>query len=146
MNDSTNRSREIQKKCDEPEFYTNEEEMASSQCEDSGENEVISAQNLEAQTPCETSKFASIPKWEKQSLSEEDKKVRSESYRLMANVGNFGLFLLLAVLFGYFIGKTCDEFFGTKPVFTVLWIGFGVAASVLEVVRTIKAAQKLGEK
>lgn len=77
---------------------------------------------------------------------EADRKLRAESYKIMASVGNFGLFLIIAVLFGWFIGSTMDKFFGIKPVFTVFWIATAVAASILELVRNVKAAKKLGEE
>ena len=77
---------------------------------------------------------------------EEDRKLRAESYKIMASIGNLGLFLLLAVIVGYFIGDFLDGKLGTKPWFTVFWILCGVAATVKEAIRNIKAAQKLGEK
>ena len=88
---------------------------------------------------------AAIPPREKAVQTDEDKKVRAESMKILTNVGNFGLFLLITLVFGYYIGKWCDKMFGTKPVFTVIWIGFAVAASIRELYRNIKAAQKLGE-
>lgn len=76
---------------------------------------------------------------------EADKKLRAESMKIMASVGNFGIFLILAVLFSYFIGNALDSFFGTKPVFTVFWILCGIAASIRELVSNIKKAMKLAE-
>lgn len=75
----------------------------------------------------------------------ESKKVRAESFRLMASVGNFGLFLLLAIIFGYFIGNGLDSFFGTKPVFTVFWVVCAVIASIRELWRSVHRARQLGE-
>ena len=77
---------------------------------------------------------------------EADRKLRAESYKIMARVGNFGLFLVIAVIFGWFIGNAMDKFFGTKPVFIVFWIVAAVASSILELVRSVKAAKKLGEE
>ncbi len=79
------------------------------------------------------------------STEDEDRKIRAESYKIMASLGNIGIFLLLAVLFTYFIGKWCDDLFGTKPVFTVIWIVLGVAATIKEAVQNIRAASRLGE-
>lgn len=79
------------------------------------------------------------------STEDEDRKLRAESYKIMASIGNIGIFLLLAVLFTYFIGKWCDDWFGTKPVFTVIWIAIGVAATIKEAVHNIRAASRLGE-
>lgn len=75
----------------------------------------------------------------------ESKKVRAESFRLMASIGNFGLFLLLAIIFGYFIGNGLDSFFGTKPVFTVFWVVCAVIASIRELWRSVHKARQLGE-
>lgn len=74
-----------------------------------------------------------------------ERKVMRESRNLAANIGNFGLFLLLAVVAGYFIGNFIDEFLGTKPVFTVFWVVCGIAASVKELMANLKAAQKLAD-
>ena len=79
-----------------------------------------------------------------QSQNSADDKLKTESLKTAAGWGNFGLFLLLAVIFGYFIGNALDGFLGTKPVLTVFWVCCGVAAAVRELVRSIKAASKLG--
>lgn len=75
----------------------------------------------------------------------EDKKLRAESYKIMANMGNFTLYFIVALIFTWFIGTNLDEFFNTKPVFTIFWIACGIASTVLEVRKTILAAKKLGE-
>lgn len=75
----------------------------------------------------------------------EDKKLRAESYKIMANMGNFTLYFIVALIFTWFIGTNMDEFFNTKPVFTIFWIACGIASTVLEVRKTILAAKKLGE-
>ena len=75
----------------------------------------------------------------------ESKEVRAESFRLMASVGNFGLFLLIAIIFGYFIGNALDSFFGTKPVFTVFWVVCAVIASIRKLWRSIHKAKRLAE-
>ena len=75
----------------------------------------------------------------------ESKEVRAESFRLMASVGNFGLFLLIAIIFGYFIGNALDSFFGTKPVFAVFWVVCAVIASIRELWRSIHKAKRLAE-
>lgn len=75
----------------------------------------------------------------------EDKKLRAESYQIMANMGNFALYLVIALVFTWFIGSAMDNFFGTTPVFTIFWIFCGIASTVLEVRKTLIAAKKLGE-
>lgn len=76
---------------------------------------------------------------------EKTRKLLAESRNLAANVGNFGLFLILAVGVGYLIGSFLDEWLGIKPVMTVFWIVCGVASAIIELVKTIKAAAKLAE-
>ena len=75
----------------------------------------------------------------------EDKKLRAESYKIMANMGNFALYLVIALVFTWFIGSAMDNFFGTTPIFTIFWIFCGIASTVLEVRKTLIAAKKLGE-
>ena len=75
----------------------------------------------------------------------EKKATRTESFRIMAEVGNFGLFLVIAVVFCYAIGKWMDGVFGTKPIFMVFWIVCGVAASILELRKSLIKASKLAD-
>ena len=78
-------------------------------------------------------------------IAEEDRKLRAQSIKTASNVGNFGMFLIIAVIFGYVIGRWMDGFFGTKPVFIIFWVCCGVAASILELVKNIQKAKNLGE-
>ena len=76
---------------------------------------------------------------------EENRALRAESMKTFGRLSTFGLNLLLAVLVGYVIGHFIDDLFGIKyPVFTVFWVLCGVAFAVMELVKTIKAAIKLG--
>ncbi len=72
-------------------------------------------------------------------------RVRAESLNILGKVGNFGLFLLIAIIFGYFIGDQLDSFFGTKPVFAVFWIGCAVIASFRELWRSVREAKRIGD-
>ena len=77
---------------------------------------------------------------------EDDSKVRAESLKMAGSFGNFGLFLVIAVVFGYVIGGWCDGFFGTKPWLRVFWVVCAVIASIMEFVKNVKKAQKFGDK
>lgn len=77
---------------------------------------------------------------------EEDSRIRAESLKMAGSFGNFGLFLVIAVVFGYVIGRWCDGYFGTKPWMTVFWVVCAVIASVMEFVKNVKKAQKFGDK
>ncbi len=76
---------------------------------------------------------------------EADKKLRADSFKLASEFGSIGLFLLIAVVISYHIGKWCDQFLGTKPILTVFWICCGIAATVLEAIKNIKKASKLDQ-
>ncbi len=94
----------------------------------------------------ESGEFSVSEAQESEAQKAADRKVMRDSRNLAANVGNFGLFLLLAVVAGYFIGQFLDDFFGTKPVFTVFWVVCGIAASVKELAANLKAAKRLAEE
>lgn len=81
----------------------------------------------------------------KKNDEEEDKKIRAESYKIFGRFGNFGLFLVIALVFAYFIGDFCDRFFGTKPILTVFWLVCAVLASFKEVWRSISAARAIAD-
>ncbi len=44
--------------------------------------------------------------------------------------------LLIAVLVGAYIGWLLDDWFGTKPLFLIVMFFFGMAAGIINVVRT----------
>lgn len=77
---------------------------------------------------------------------EEDKRIRAQSLRQASSLGNFGLFLFFAVVFGYVIGRWMDGFFGTKPVFVIFWVVCGIAAAILDFVKSIRKMMKEVEK
>lgn len=74
---------------------------------------------------------------------DEARDLRAQSFKQFGNLGNFGLFLIVALIFGYVIGRALDTFFGTKPIFTVFWIVCASIASIREFVRSIKAAKNI---
>ena len=52
-----------------------------------------------------------------------------------------GLELVAGVAVGAFIGWALDQVFGTAPLLMVVFLGFGAAAGILNVVRTAKRMQ-----
>ncbi len=52
-----------------------------------------------------------------------------------------GVELVAGVAVGTFIGWTLDRWFGTAPFLMVVFLGFGAAAGILNVVRTAKRMQ-----
>ncbi|MCL2326204.1 MAG: AtpZ/AtpI family protein [Proteobacteria bacterium] len=65
--------------------------------------------------------------------------------RQTASMGSFALFLGLAVVFGYVIGRYLDNWLGTGPYLTIFWVLCGVAASVMELIKLVRKAKLLGD-
>jgi len=62
-----------------------------------------------------------------------------------ATVASVGIEMGLAVVVGWFIGYTLDNWLGTAPYLMLLWLGFGVAAGFRGLWRVAKRAQKKDE-
>ncbi len=50
-----------------------------------------------------------------------------------------GIAFVLAVVFGFLIGYFLDRWLGTSPLFLILFFFIGVAAGIVNVVRTASA-------
>ena len=50
-----------------------------------------------------------------------------------------GIAFVLAVVIGFLIGYWLDRWLGTSPLFTLVFFFFGVAAGIVNVVRTANA-------
>ncbi len=50
-----------------------------------------------------------------------------------------GIAFVLAVLFGFLIGYFLDRWLGTSPLFIILFFFVGVAAGIVNVIRTANA-------
>ena len=55
----------------------------------------------------------------------EDKRQLFRSLGLLSSVG---ISMVAATCIGLFIGVYLDEWFGTKPWMTIIWLGIGIAA------------------
>lgn len=51
-----------------------------------------------------------------------------------------GFAFVLAVILGFLAGYFLDRWLGTTPIFLILFFFFGLAAGILNVVRTARAA------
>lgn len=91
----------------------------------------VHSKSKDAQTPMASSK--------------DDRGIDRESLKAASSMGSFGLYLLIAVLVGYFLGRFIDNFFDTKPVFIIILISAGVVSSIMELVKNIKKASQLGD-
>jgi ATP synthase protein I len=53
-----------------------------------------------------------------------------------------GFAFVLAVCFGFAIGYFLDRWLGTSPLFLIIFFFFGVAAGIINVVRTANAVER----
>ena len=53
-----------------------------------------------------------------------------------------GIAFVLAVVFGFLIGRVLDRWLGTSPLFIILFFFFGLAAGIVNVIRTAKAVSQ----
>ncbi|HPQ68696.1 MAG TPA: AtpZ/AtpI family protein [bacterium] len=63
-----------------------------------------------------------------------------------ATVGAVGLEMGFSVVIGYLVGHYLDKWLDTEPVFTIIWIGFGLGAAAKALIMTYKRAKKVGEE
>ena len=66
-------------------------------------------------------------------------------FRQAATMGSFALFLGLSVVVGYLIGRYLDNWLGTGPYLTIFWVICGVAAAIMELIKLIRKARRLGD-
>ena len=52
--------------------------------------------------------------------------------------GSLGLFIGICLVFGLLFGMKLDDWFETDPIFTLVGVGFGLAAGARGVYRAIK--------
>jgi ATP synthase protein I len=64
--------------------------------------------------------------------------------RALGALSAVGIAFVLAVVIGFLIGYGLDSWIGTSPLFTIVFFFFGVAAGILNVVRT--AARAAGDE
>jgi ATP synthase protein I len=63
-----------------------------------------------------------------------------EALRSAGALSTVGLAFVLALVIGFWFGTVLDNWFGTKPVLTIVFFFFGLAAGVLNVVRIVSRA------
>jgi F0F1-type ATP synthase assembly protein I len=63
-----------------------------------------------------------------------------EALRSAGALSTVGLAFVLALVIGFWIGTVVDSWFGTRPVFTIVFFFFGLAAGVLNVYRIVSQA------
>ena len=60
----------------------------------------------------------------------------AKGLRALGALSAVGIAFVLAVVIGFLAGFGIDRWLGTSPLFTIVFFFFGVAAGVLNVVRT----------
>jgi ATP synthase protein I len=60
----------------------------------------------------------------------------AKGLRALGALSAVGIAFVLAVVIGFLAGYGLDSWLGTSPLFTIVFFFFGVAAGVLNVVRT----------
>jgi predicted MFS family arabinose efflux permease len=63
-----------------------------------------------------------------------------EALRTAGALSTVGLAFVLALVIGFWLGTVLDGWLGTRPVFTILFFFFGLAAGILNVYRIVSQA------
>ncbi len=79
-------------------------------------------------------------------MQQDPKKDTASTIRTLGALSAVGIAFVLAVVIGFFIGYGLDRLTGLSPLFTILFFFFGVAAGILNVVRTAGSVGKTENK
>jgi F0F1-type ATP synthase assembly protein I len=67
------------------------------------------------------------------------RKSQAGMMRAIGALSSVGIAFVLAVVMGFALGYGLDRLTGLRPLFTILFFFFGVAAGILNVIRTANA-------
>jgi ATP synthase protein I len=67
-------------------------------------------------------------------------KSTGEALRTAGALSTVGLAFVLALVMGFWFGSVLDGWFGTKPIFTIVFFFLGLAAGILNVYRIVSQA------
>ena len=67
-------------------------------------------------------------------------KSTGEALRTAGALSTVGLAFVLALVIGFWFGSVLDGWFGTKPVLSIVFFFFGLAAGILNVYRIVSQA------
>lgn len=65
-----------------------------------------------------------------------------EALRTAGSLSTVGLAFVLALVLGFWFGSLLDRWIGTKPIFTMVFFFFGLAAGILNVYRIVSQAYR----
>jgi len=63
-----------------------------------------------------------------------------EALKTAGSLSTVGLAFVLALVMGFWFGSVLDRWVGTKPLFTIVFFFFGLAAGILNVYRIVSRA------
>ncbi len=69
-------------------------------------------------------------------MSDDGKNDKASTIATLGALSSVGIAFVLAVVIGFFVGYGLDRLTGLSPLFTILFFFFGVAAGIVNVVRT----------
>ena len=69
-------------------------------------------------------------------MPEPSRRTTARNLRALGALSAVGIAFVLAVVIGFFIGYGLDAWLGTSPVFMIVFFFAGLAAGVLNVIRT----------
>ncbi|MFH1154818.1 MAG: AtpZ/AtpI family protein [Pseudomonadota bacterium] len=71
------------------------------------------------------------------------KKETSKTIRELAYYSSLGLSVALSIFIGLFVGVWIDGKFGTSPIWTLVFLGLGIAAGFRNLAMAVKKSRKL---
>lgn len=75
-------------------------------------------------------------------MPRDEQKSAKSSLGPLGALSAVGIAFVLAVVFGFAIGFFLDRWLGTSPLFIILFFFIGLAAGVVNVVRTVNAVSE----
>jgi len=78
-------------------------------------------------------------------MKSERPRVDLDTLKQSATVGSVGLEMGISVVIGFLVGHYLDKWLDTRPIFTIIWIGFGFGAAAKALYRTYKHAKRVTE-
>ncbi|MBE3100445.1 MAG: AtpZ/AtpI family protein [Planctomycetes bacterium] len=79
-------------------------------------------------------------------MREPSRRTDARNLQALGALSAVGIAFVLAVVIGFFIGYGLDVWLGTSPLFMIVFFFAGVAAGVLNVVRTASSVTRDDEK
>lgn len=69
-----------------------------------------------------------------------------QEWKAVGSFGTVGLEIVLSIVFGLLIGRWLDGKLGTAPWMMLVWSGFGVAAAIRSLLRSLRQMKAEAER